>query len=1367
MATDFTLPVVVHIIHDGGPENIPDAQVLQGIQDLNDAYANLGYYDQGTGVDTKIQFCLARRDPDGNATTGITRDQSPLTSMDLTTDDIAMKDLNRWDPLNYVNIWLVGEIQGGVAGYAYLPASHGQPEDGIVIEAGWFGSSQGNSTVIAHEMGHYLGLYHTFEGGCTNDDCLADGDLVCDTPPDNSTAAVPCNGSMNSCDTDANSGFTTDQDDMFWNYMDYGDWNCYSAFTQGQTDRMVFTIENPRVSLLDSKGCLDPCTSPLIASFSVSNMTIVVGGTVNFTNTSSNTTSAGWEIDGVPFASSTNASYTFDQVGFFEICLIAGNADPNCSDEFCQTITVTCPVAPEFVTDNFYPLPGEPVNYTNLSQNATSYEWQVDGVAQANSTDFSFSFLNEGIYDVCLVASNDLCEAEFCLPVFVSENPPGPSECDTSFLKTFGTPGTLEFGQSIIAAPNGGFFIGGGRGNEAMIALLDAQANLVWTRQFNPTFDADDFIWKIKLDSDDNIIGIGQTAPVGNNIEVYAFRYDWQNDQMLWLNELDIADPAGEGYYEILEKTPGGNFYILGQTTPVGNAQSDALLLEVNRNTGFNVFAKTYSLGWQDVFLDAVVANGSIYATGPFVGGPTSASADKRRPGLTRLDLNGNQIWTRLYLQSIAPGESGSFSTNALVDDNGLVTFGTYDEFIGTPATDLFLYRTDYAGNLEWAKRFAIANATAEISWQLLNLPDGYLCMGNLVTASDGNIFIFKTDKQGDLVWAKNFGGADIETGHDFIWQNGQVFLTGRTTSSDPAYDVFLASLNPDGSATASDTCNLLNDLDLTVTDWPNPYDAQHDLTEVNLTANFFTNSETTQTVLLQQQIICANPCPEDSCDFVPDAAIVSANGQCLGDSLLVELTVCNLGSFELPVGTPVSFYDGDPTAGTPNLLAVSFLPEKIKRDSCANLTFQIPAAPPPIYMLANDFGTTPLPVDLEFGIPDVLAEECDYTNNLGSFDFSYTPPPLDLGPDIVVCENGVTELDAGPGFFSYRWQDGSGEQAYTAFFPGTYSVEVTDSCGGTQTDEITITVDPATVADLGNDTLVCIGDTLLLALDGFDRFEWFPKGFFDCDTCATQAVVPDPDSLVEIIVVAGTDLGCYSVDTIVFGATEPVFTFDTIFFCPGDTVLIFNELATEAGNYLGVFPRAEGCDSTHQISLKTLSNLLLQLPEELTIELGDSIRLNPVTNGLNLTWQWSPPDGLSCDDCQRPWARPFETRRYTLVVTDEFGCDARDEILLTVLLNRRMYIPNAFSPNGDGINDVFLVFAGGNVAQVREFLIFDRWGEKIFEDFNFPPNDPAHGWDGFFKGKIMDPAVFVYKAEIEYVDGEVEVFYGDATLVR
>ncbi|MBL0138212.1 MAG: hypothetical protein IPP86_06730 [Bacteroidetes bacterium] len=106
-----------------------------------------------------------------------------------------------------------------------------------------------------HEAGHYFGLYHTFEGACTNNDCLADGDHVCDTPPDNSTATVPCNSTTNTCTTDADDvslnnpfrpvaqGGLGDQPDMIINHMDYGLIGCHTQFTSGQKDRMIASLQ--------------------------------------------------------------------------------------------------------------------------------------------------------------------------------------------------------------------------------------------------------------------------------------------------------------------------------------------------------------------------------------------------------------------------------------------------------------------------------------------------------------------------------------------------------------------------------------------------------------------------------------------------------------------------------------------------------------------------------------------------------------------------------------------------------------------------------------------------------------------------------------------------------------------------------------------------------------------------------------------------------------------------------------------------------------------------------------------------------------------------------------------------------------------
>ncbi|MEM6772674.1 MAG: M43 family zinc metalloprotease, partial [Bacteroidota bacterium] len=167
----YTLPIVFHIVHDNGPENISDADILRSLEFTNQAFANTDYYDQGTGVDTRVQFCLARRSPDNLPTNGINRIVSAqYTDLEATAEDRDMKDLSRWEPRQYINVWVVKEICGlgfgcGVAGYAYYPGAHGGQVDGIVVEARWLTTNEARASVLVHELGHYLGIRHTFDGG--------------------------------------------------------------------------------------------------------------------------------------------------------------------------------------------------------------------------------------------------------------------------------------------------------------------------------------------------------------------------------------------------------------------------------------------------------------------------------------------------------------------------------------------------------------------------------------------------------------------------------------------------------------------------------------------------------------------------------------------------------------------------------------------------------------------------------------------------------------------------------------------------------------------------------------------------------------------------------------------------------------------------------------------------------------------------------------------------------------------------------------------------------------------------------------------------------------------------------------------------
>ena len=122
----------------------------------------------------------------------------------------------------------------------------------------------------------------------------------------------------------------------------------------------------------------------------------------------------------------------------------------------------------------------------------------------------------------------------------------------------------------------------------------------------------------------------------------------------------------------------------------------------------------------------------------------------------------------------------------------------------------------------------------------------------------------------------------------------------------------------------------------------------------------------------------------------------------------------------------------------------------------------------------------------------------------------------------------------------------------------------------------------------------------------------------------------------------------------------------------------------------------------------------------------------------------------------------------YILLVLDEAGCSAENYIQILVNKNTPIFIPNAFSPNGDGVNDILYINAkAGSVKEVRSFYIYDRWGEMVFTAEHFLPNNPAYGWTGLLNGRPLNPAVFVYSAEVEFVDGRVEVLSGEVVLVK
>jgi hypothetical protein len=259
----LTIPVVFHVVHNGEEGRVPEARIHECLNNLNDAFRNRARFDQGSGADPQITFCLAQVDPQGRPTTGINWYDSPLAYHQLLSPDL--KQSFHWNTLVYVNIYIVAQLFGA-AGYGTLAPTHGHFDDGIVMTAQIVGSPL-QDYVFAHETGHYFNLYHVFHNACFNNNCLLQGDRVCDTRP-----SQVFNGSgcvvRNTCDTDAydpsnNNPYRSDEIDWPNYFMDYNNWDCSHDFSPGQATRMRIAALNVRRTLW---AFPDVCQNPPMTS---------------------------------------------------------------------------------------------------------------------------------------------------------------------------------------------------------------------------------------------------------------------------------------------------------------------------------------------------------------------------------------------------------------------------------------------------------------------------------------------------------------------------------------------------------------------------------------------------------------------------------------------------------------------------------------------------------------------------------------------------------------------------------------------------------------------------------------------------------------------------------------------------------------------------------------------------------------------------------------------------------------------------------------------------------------------------------------------------------------------------------------------
>lgn len=209
-----------------------------------------------------------------------------------------------------------------------------------------------------------------------------------------------------------------------------------------------------------------------------------------------------------------------------------------------------------------------------------------------------------------------------------------------------------------------------------------------------------------------------------------------------------------------------------------------------------------------------------------------------------------------------------------------------------------------------------------------------------------------------------------------------------------------------------------------------------------------------------------------------------------------------------------------------------------------------------------------------------------------------------------------------------------------------------------------------------------------------------------------------------------------------------------------------FDELA--AGVYTPVVEDVNGCRwESPAVEIGEELLLVLHGDENRRIHLGENTLLEFETNMPFDSAYWQPATGLACAGCQKTLAAPLETTRYRLTVVGSNGCTEEASVWVVVDENVRAYIPDAFSPNDDGLNDYFTVFAAPEVEMIKTMKIFDRQGGLVFSRDGFLPNDPALGWSGEAHGKQVGGGAYTYYIELALITGRIVQFAADVTVVK
>jgi gliding motility-associated-like protein len=378
-----------------------------------------------------------------------------------------------------------------------------------------------------------------------------------------------------------------------------------------------------------------------------------------------------------------------------------------------------------------------------------------------------------------------------------------------------------------------------------------------------------------------------------------------------------------------------------------------------------------------------------------------------------------------------------------------------------------------------------------------------------------------------------------------------------------------------------------------------------------------------------------------------------------------------------------------------------------------------------------------------------------------GSANFTYAGPYCQTAanPSPTFTGGGSAgTFSSGPGLVFVSTSTGQINLASST--PGTYTVTNTLPASGpcppvTATASITINAIPVPV--ISGPASVCSGGSVTLTASGGTTYIW--------NTGSALPSISVSPLVATTYTVTANNGGCTATATQTVTVTPPPSSNQTVTICQGQTyTLPSGATASATGLYSDTVSTAGGCDSIVNVTL-IVNAAFVNTSPNVTIQYGDTTQLNAVGGS---GFVWSPSATLSCSSCQSPLAGPLATTTYTVTSVNSNGCSASNSVTVFVelpactgaLVDLKTLIPNALSPNGDGLNDELCVPQNPCIKSI-DLIIYDRWGEKMYE------GGMDNCWNGTYNGKPLDSAVFGYYFKVKFTDNTTGEGKGNITLLR